>query len=71
MRATLLSILLIVFAPGVAFSQDITIKVDYPTVAMIGEQLRIVWTVNTGGGDFISPSFEGFYKLSGPNTSYS
>ncbi len=71
MRATLLTILLIGFAPGGVFSQDITIKVDYPTVALVGEQLRIVWTVNTGGGDFEAPSFEGFYKLSGPNTSYS
>lgn len=71
MRATVFTLLLSVFSSGVALSQDITLRVDYPTVAIIGEQLRIVYSVNTGGGDFIAPSFEGFYKLSGPNTSYS
>lgn len=71
MRAGLFAILLFVFSSGVTSSQDITLRVDYPTVAIIGEQLRIVYTVNAGGGDFVAPSFEGFYKLSGPNTSYS
>jgi len=31
----------------------------------------VSWTVNTRGGQFSAPSFEGFYKLMGPQTSYS
>ena len=30
-----------------------------------------MWTVNAGGGEFSAPSFNGFYKLMGPQTSYS
>jgi hypothetical protein len=30
-----------------------------------------MWTVNSGGGEFAAPSFNGFMKLLGPQTSYS
>jgi hypothetical protein len=30
-----------------------------------------MWTVNSGGGEFAAPSFGNFYKLMGPQTSYS
>ena len=29
------------------------------------------WTVNSGGGEFVAPPFNGFVKLIGPQTSYS
>ena len=51
--------------------QDIYVKADYPRVVTAGEQFTIMWTINSGGGEFAGPSFEGFYKLMGPQTSYS
>jgi hypothetical protein len=71
MRKLLLILLAVLLLPGALLSQDISIKVDYPGVVAVGEQLRIVWTVNTSGGDFSAPPFDGFYKMSGPNVSYS
>lgn len=52
-------------------AQDIAVRTEYPRVVSVGEQIRLVYTVNTSGGDLEAPSFEGFYKLSGPNVSYS
>ena len=52
-------------------SQDIIVNVDYPAVVTAGQQFNISWTVNAGGGEFSAPSFEGFSKLMGPQTSYS
>jgi BatD DUF11 like domain len=51
--------------------QDLYVKADYPRVVTAGEQFTIMWTINSGGGEFSGPSFEGFYKLMGPQTSYS
>lgn len=54
-----------------AKGQDIAIKVDYPSVVRTGQQFSVMWTVNTGGGEFSAPSFEGFYRIAGPQTSFS
>jgi len=51
--------------------QDIFVKAEYPAVVRTGEQFTIMWTVNAGGGEFSAPSFNGLYKLMGPQTSYS
>ncbi len=51
--------------------QDVFVKSEYPAVVNAGEQFTIMWTVNSGGGEFTAPSFSGFYKLMGPETSYS
>jgi hypothetical protein len=51
--------------------QDITVEVDYPAVVTTGQQFNIKYSVNSGGGELTVPSFEGFYKLMGPQTSYS
>jgi hypothetical protein len=51
-------------------AQDIALKANYPPVVTAGEQFVISWNANTKG-DFTAPSFEGFYKLAGPQTSYS
>ena len=54
-----------------ARGQEISVEVDYPEVVRAGEQFTISWTINSGEGQFTAPSFEGFYKLMGPQTSYS
>jgi hypothetical protein len=54
-----------------AWSQDVSIKAEYPAVVNAGEQFEVSWTVNTGGGEFGCPPFTGFIRLSGPQTSYS
>lgn len=54
-----------------AIGQEISVEVDYPEVVRAGEQFTISWTINSGEGQFTAPSFEGFYKLMGPHTSYS
>jgi hypothetical protein len=52
-------------------AQDISIKAEYPSVVNAGEQFTVSWTVNSGGGEFAAPPFNGFMKLIGPQTSYS
>ncbi|HPA86667.1 MAG TPA: BatD family protein [Bacteroidales bacterium] len=64
---TLLFLLLV----GEASGQDISVDADYPGVVRSGQQFAVSWTINTGGGEFEEPEFEGFYKLMGPQTSYS
>jgi hypothetical protein len=51
--------------------QDVSINVEYPAVVTAGQQFNLMWTVNSGGGEFSAPVFTGFYKLMGPQTSYS
>jgi len=46
-------------------------EVDYPAVVTAGQQFNIKYSVNSGGGELTVPSFDGFYKLMGPQTSYS
>ncbi len=70
MKKTLLYYLfLLVSITG--YSQDITVQAEYPSVVEEGQQFTVTWAVNSGGGEFSAPSFEGFYKLMGPQTSYS
>jgi hypothetical protein len=51
--------------------QDISIKAEFPSVVNAGQQFPVTWTVNSDGGQFAAPSFNGFMKLMGPQTSYS
>lgn len=51
--------------------QEIAVMAEYPRVVQAGEQFMISWTINSGDGDFREPPFTGFYKLMGPQTSYS
>lgn len=53
------------------YSQEVTVTADYPPVVYTGQQFSVSWTVNSGGGEFSAPSFSGFNKLMGPQTSYS
>jgi len=54
-----------------ASAQDVAVKVQYPSVVTTGQQFSVTWSVNSGGGEFAAPSFSPFYKLIGPQTSYS
>jgi hypothetical protein len=69
-RAVILTIILL-FLHLYAKGQDISVIADYPEVVRAGQQFSISWTINSGGGEFTEPSFNGFYKLMGPQTSYS
>lgn len=53
------------------YSQDITVLAEYPSSVEAGRQFSITYTVNSDGGQFAAPPFEGFIKLMGPQTSYS
>jgi hypothetical protein len=64
---TMIALLLSLFAEG----QEISVVADYPEVVQAGEQFSVSWTINSGGGEFSEPPFTGFYKLMGPQTSYS
>jgi hypothetical protein len=70
MKKTLLYQLILLFSFNLA-GQDVSLKVEYPSVITAGQQFTIIWTVNSGGGEFSAPVFTGFYKLMGPQTSYS
>lgn len=62
---------MILLFPAIVAAQDISVNVDYPSVVRIGQQFTVSWTVNSGGGEFSAPYFGSFYKLMGPQTSYS
>lgn len=70
MKKVLLYQLLFLISISVA-AQDVVLKVEYPAVVTAGQQFNVMWTVNAGGGEFLVPSFNGFSKLMGPQTSYS
>jgi len=62
---------IIVTLPLLLAGQEISVTVDYPEVVRVGQQFAVSWTVNSGGGEFSPPPFGSFYKLMGPQTSYS
>ncbi len=70
MKRFILYIILIVL-PLIADAQDdIQVTTEYPSVVSNGQQFSISYSVNAGGGEFSVPSFAGFYKIMGPQTSY-
>ncbi len=68
-RVLIIYLNLLLTAP--LFAQDVSLTVEYPSVVTAGQQFSVMWSVNSGGGEFSAPAFEGFYKLMGPQTSYS
>jgi len=70
MKRTLLYLLFFLLSHSVS-GQDVYIKGESPSVVNTGDQFTVMWTVNSGGGEFSAPAFNGFYKLMGPQTSYS
>lgn len=71
MNIRLLILFFVILLRQTANSQDITVEAQYPSVVEAGQQFSVSWTVNSGGGQFTAPSFQDFYKLMGPQTSYS
>lgn len=70
MKKVILYHLLIILSLKVT-GQDVLLNAEYPSVVMAGQQFNITFTVNSGGGEFSAPLFTGFYKLMGPQSSYS
>jgi hypothetical protein len=70
MKKALLYLLIFLISHSVS-GQDVSIKAEGPSVVNAGDQFTVMWTVNSGGGEFTPPAFSGFYKLMGPQTSYS
>jgi hypothetical protein len=68
-KALFYQLILLLYIP--LAGQDVSLQVEYPSVVTAGQQFNVSWTVNSGGGEFSAPSFTGFYKLMGPQTSYS
>jgi len=70
MKSTI-TILLFLFIGLQIDAQNIVVTTNAPSVVSVGEQFRIVWTVNTRDGALQAPDFKDFFKLAGPQTSYS
>ncbi|HVN57370.1 MAG TPA: BatD family protein [Bacteroidales bacterium] len=68
---SLITLITAVFIPLMAAGQDIQLTAEYPNVVTAGEQFAISFSVNTSGGDFMPPAFNGFTNIMGPQTSYS
>lgn len=54
-----------------AWGQEIEFQVNAPQSVVVGQQFRVVYTVNAEGSNFRGPDFKGFSLLSGPNASSS
>jgi len=52
-------------------AQDVTFKATAPEAVIMGEQFRLVFTVNKEGRDLRAPDLSEFEVLSGPNSSVS
>jgi BatD DUF11 like domain len=68
---TMIAMFLCLLTAGQEKGDEISVVADYPQVVQAGQQFTVSWTINSGGGEFSEPSFAGFYKLMGPQTSYS
>jgi len=64
--ANILFILTVI--PGT--SDDIEFSVSAPGVVTVGEQFRLIYTLNSKGDKFNAPEFDNFYVIVGPSTSY-
>ena len=49
--------------------QEVELTANAKTNVQVGEQFRIIYTVNDQASDFKGPTFDGFRLLSGPNQS--
>lgn len=70
MKKLLVYISLLLFSSFIN-AQEVTIRTEKPSVVEAGQQFSVSWIVDAGGGEFAAPSFDGFYKIMGPQTSYS
>ncbi len=70
MKNWYLLIIFLLFAKC-AFSQDVTFKASAPEVVEIGQQFRLIYSVNAKPENFTSPAVDGISVLAGPSTSQS
>ncbi len=54
---------------GTTYADNVEFTAAVKNTVQVGEQFRLVYTVNAQGRDFQGPSLEGFRILSGPNPS--
>jgi hypothetical protein len=52
-------------------TQEVTLTVDAPETAAIGERFRIIYTVNSTDGQFTPPKFDQSFSVQGPQQSTS
>ena len=69
-RAFITFILLFVSVVCSAAANEFTVKVSSSTVEL-GQRFQVTFTINTQGGNFSPPSFDGLRVLGGPNQSQS
>ncbi len=67
----LLLVLFITAGSGRLQGQEIKFTASAPAIVELGEQFRLVFSVNKKAKNFISPGLENFSVLMGPSTSYS
>ncbi len=63
-------ILCMLFAHG-AFSQEVVFTASAPEVVEVGQQFRLIYSINAQAKNFSAPAINGFSVLAGPSTSQS
>ncbi len=66
-----LAVILALFTGMTLEAQDVSLSAEAPRVVRVGEQFRLVYTVNARPSSFTPPEISDFYVLSGPNQSTS
>jgi hypothetical protein len=64
-------LVLLIFLVAKGFTQEVEFRANAKSTVQVGEQFRVVYTVNNQASNFSGPSFDGFRILSGPNQSSS
>ena len=63
-------IILLIFAKS-TFAQDVTFTASAPEVVELGQQFRLIYTINAQAEKFSAPAINEFSVLAGPSTSQS
>ena len=70
MKSLILTVICLLTALSVA-AQEMTVTVDAPPSAAVGERFRIVYVINASDGRFMPPAFDPSFTVSGPQSSTS
>ena len=62
--------LLLIFVSAIQ-AQEVEFTASTRKTVRVGEQFRLIYTLNAKGSNFKGPKFDGFQNLSGPNSSSS
>ncbi len=66
-----LSILILLFTGLMVHAEDVSLTASAPKVVSMGEQFRLIFTLNKKADQFLQPDLADFSVLMGPSTSYS